>query len=119
MNKGKKIGLGIAVGLGILIILVIIGSISYNSTISENESQTQESSELNTQTVDLLTYKNSEFYFTIDYPSTWVIDKEPAIGDKYQDYVIVFKDKPSYPNAVFIVKERHNLDNSFGVFFFG
>src|SRR3972149_1231119 len=67
---------------------------------------------IDASTIELLTYTNNEFSFSIDYPANWVIDEEMPYS-KFGNYIVAFKDKPSYPDVFFSVKAGHMKDSSF------
>lgn len=67
---------------------------------------------LDPQNINLITYKNHEYNFQIDYPKKW------AIGERIGTIknIVGFKDKPSYPFVVFLIQENYDQENSFDVF---
>jgi len=66
----------------------------------------------NPESITLVTYKNNDFNFQIDYPVKWTVDERISPLKN----IVGFKDKPSYPFVLFLIQENYNQDDSFEVF---
>lgn len=59
------------------------------------------------QPTSFTTYTNSGLGFSIDYPSDWVADENPAYG------IVGIKDKMNAPDVLFEIKQMQSNGNSF------
>lgn len=74
---------------------------------------------INTKSVGLIiqnstnftTYSSSKFGFSINYPSNWISSEYPPYWN--ETLIVNFTDNQNSPNALILIKESHNTNDSF------
>lgn len=65
----------------------------------------------NAKPTNFTTYTSNKFGFSIAYPSDWATSEYPPYWNETR--IVNFTDNQQTPDAMFVIKERHNNDDSF------